>query len=623
LELQDVTKNDAVNAPLRRRVGWRSFKPSIAVVLAVAFSVLVILAGGTILRFSLWTGVRSTQDLIADKVVLILGAVTNRLTEHLNPARQIVGNLASLAAKGIVDPAVPAVLGSALSAARSGSPQVRSVLFIDRNGKSTGFHGATDEGPLLTEDWSGEPEVRKRLASLERLRVTTWGPAVYLADLDLTVLNASAPVFRDREFLGAFVATVSVDELSRHLASLPASAGEVPFVLSGRQTVVAHPSLATHQSSRDDHEPLLPRSQSSDPVLRRMWDPEFIRESRGVSLPPGYELQVVMLPPVAGGGEYVVAYRREPGFGSSDWIVGVHFPLERIGGPLQSVIKAGIAAVGVLVLGVAVAVLLALSITRPWRQLQLAASQLRDQGSEAVAALPPSRLKEVNAANVAFNGMVEGMRERELIRDLFGRFVPEEVAHTLVADRGNLAPQTREATVLFSDIAGFSTLAEGLEPEALIRLLNEYFELLGDIIRRHNGVIQQFQGDAILATFNLPVQDADHAADAVRCAIEIQYALQQRRFGDGHELITRIGINSGTMVGGTVGSESRKGYTVHGDAVNLAARLESLNKAHGTSILVAESTAELAGDGFDFRPIGEVSIRGRQRAARLYTVAVA
>jgi len=203
---------------------------------------------------------------------------------------------------------------------------------------------------------------------------------------------------------------------------------------------------------------------------------------------------------------------------------------------------------------------------------------------------------------------------------LFGRFVPEEIARTLVADRGTLAPQTRVATVFFSDIAGFSTLAEGMNPEALVQLLNEYFELLGGILGRHHGVVQQFQGDAILATFNMPVPDSEHAANAVRAAVDIQRALEGRTFGDGLALPTRIGINTGKMVGGTVGSESRKSYTVHGDHVNVAARIEQMNKKYGTNLLVAESTMEEAGGVFRFEPIGEVRIRGRNQTARLYRV---
>ena len=135
-----------------------------------------------------------------------------------------------------------------------------------------------------------------------------------------------------------------------------------------------------------------------------------------------------------------------------------------------------------------------------------------------------------------------------------------------------------------------------MSPEALIALLNEYFSALMEPIERYGGVVHQFQGDAILATFNLPVTDPDHAANAVRTALAIQALVAARTFGEGISLPTRVGINTGHIVGGTVGSAGRLGFTVHGDDVNVAARLEQLNKRYGTRILVSQTTAELAGN---------------------------
>ncbi len=152
-------------------------------------------------------------------------------------------------------------------------------------------------------------------------------------------------------------------------------------------------------------------------------------------------------------------------------------------------------------------------------------------------------------------------------------------------------------------------------------LLNEYFSRVVEIVERHGGVVTQFQGDALLVVYNVPIEDPAHAANAVRTALEIESAINHRRFGDGVEFITRVGVNTGLVVAGPVGAENRLIYTVHGDAVNLAARLEALNKEHGTYILVAESTRQLAGSGFAFTAIGEVSVRGRSEPVRVYTVA--
>ena len=127
-------------------------------------------------------------------------------------------------------------------------------------------------------------------------------------------------------------------------------------------------------------------------------------------------------------------------------------------------------------------------------------------------------------------------------------------------------------------------------------------------------------GDAMLASFNLPLEDPQHAANAVKAALGIQRVTRCRRFVDDIVLKTRIGINTGLIVGGTVGDGDHLGYTVHGDVVNLAARLEQLNKEYGSLILVSERTAQLAGDGFEFREVGKTTIRGHENDILVYEV---
>ena len=157
---------------------------------------------------------------------------------------------------------------------------------------------------------------------------------------------------------------------------------------------------------------------------------------------------------------------------------------------------------------------------------------------------------------------------------------------------GALAPIRTVATILYTDIAGFTMAAESMSPDAVFGMLNEYFPAVIEPIHQHGGVINQFQGDAMLVTFNIPVADNRHADNALRAARAIQTITHERTFA-GISLNTRIGINSGEVIAGNVGSGERINYTVHGDAVNLAARLEQLNKQFGTDVLVSESTVDL------------------------------
>ena len=223
------------------------------------------------------------------------------------------------------------------------------------------------------------------------------------------------------------------------------------------------------------------------------------------------------------------------------------------------------------------------------------------------------------ARRLLVRAVVEGSAAEDL-----SKFVPREVARQVKFSEQRMEVgygEVREATILFTDIEGFTGISETLSPTELIETLNAYFEVVAQPIERHGGVINQFQGDAILATFNVPDELDDHAAQAVRAAIEIQSNLAGRTFGKGLKLRSRVGINSGVVVGGLVGSGDRLGYTVHGDEVNLAARLEQLNKDYDTRILVSARTRELAGpEAFSFRKIESVTVRGRSSAVLVYSI---
>jgi len=219
--------------------------------------------------------------------------------------------------------------------------------------------------------------------------------------------------------------------------------------------------------------------------------------------------------------------------------------------------------------------------------------------------------------------MVQAVVEEVAAHDL-SRFVPEQVArHVTSAAEEVKAGQgeTREATVLFTDIEGFTTIGEPLSPAQLIATLNEYFQVVVEPIRRHGGVINQFQGDAILASFNLPDALPNHADEAMVAALEIHQALEAHTFNGDLKLRSRIGINTGVVVGGIIGTGDQLSYTVHGDDVNLAARLEQLNKEYGTRIMVSERTRDLAGpERYAFREAGEVRVRGRSTSTRIFVV---
>jgi len=269
-----------------------------------------------------------------------------------------------------------------------------------------------------------------------------------------------------------------------------------------------------------------------------------------------------------------------------------------------------------LFLAVLLIFLMARGFSRPVGIL-LKAMQRVDRGDLGGKA-PVVSDDEFGLLSQQFNRMLDGLRERDRIRRVFGRFVPESVAAALLRDEGAITPKEREATVLFSDIESFTAIAASLDPRAIFDVLNAYFGEVAQVVHAHGGVITQFQGDAVLASFNLPAADPEHARHAVEAALAIQARLAAVAFDGGIRLRTRVGISTGPVVGGTVGGGDRLGYTVHGDTVNLAARFEAMNKELGSRVLVSARTAELAGDSIAFRDRGMVTVRGFNQPLRVF-----
>ncbi len=218
--------------------------------------------------------------------------------------------------------------------------------------------------------------------------------------------------------------------------------------------------------------------------------------------------------------------------------------------------------------------------------------------------------------------LVRSVADAAAAGDLSRLVSPEIAAKITGADRP-VQPgdgEIRMASVLYCDVAGFSGIAEQVGPHEVIRTLNDYFAVLSAVIERHRGVITELRGDAMLVTFNAATDDADHATHALRAAVGIQAVLADRRFGPGIAMPTRCGINTGELVAGVIGTPERLLVTVHGDEVNVAARLEALNKQYGTRILASEPTIRAAADGFAVRPIGSVAVRGRNTPVTIYAV---
>jgi len=210
----------------------------------------------------------------------------------------------------------------------------------------------------------------------------------------------------------------------------------------------------------------------------------------------------------------------------------------------------------------------------------------------------------------------DARKQRQFIQGAFSRYVSPAVVDALIRDpdKMSLDGERRVMTYIFTDIANFTTMSEGLDSKELARVLNAYLDAVTPIVLRYNGMVDKFIGDAVFAIFNAPMDLPDHPERAVRCALEIDRAAEAFRAeqnANGVPLgITRIGIHTGPAVIGNFGSSTRFNYTAQGDAVNVASRLEALNKHFGTRLCASGATKELCGN-VAFRPIASVVLKGK------------
>jgi adenylate cyclase len=204
--------------------------------------------------------------------------------------------------------------------------------------------------------------------------------------------------------------------------------------------------------------------------------------------------------------------------------------------------------------------------------------------------------------------------------------VSKDVYEQLVANPAlaRLGGQRREMTVLFSDIRGFTAVSERGQPEEIVGMLNEYFTRMVDLVFTHKGTLDKFVGDMVMALFGAPLDDPHHADHAVEAALDMIAALavlNARWKAEGRpELDIGIGINTGPMIAGNIGSEAIMSYTVIGDAVNLGSRLESLNKQYGTRIIISDATREQLSRPYRLRPLGDVIVKGKTQPVAIFEV---
>lgn len=579
-------------------------------------SALIAVAVGIVFFLGFFSAAKNTRHLMSEQANGMISSMERDISLWFRPVDSQAAWIAQHVAGNPEAASDFEQLDSFMLGALAATSQVAGIALVSPEGLVRRWTRAT--GVAITEDWSSRAEIKLWIEDGKQRVEASWVEPFFTDTLDKTILLHDLPIHDSNgELLAILAQVVPVEELSSHVVDLSPREGMTPFILYGDDQVLAHPLLIkAAKSNGTAYIPLTALTDIDDEILKRIWSPDdedlfFLDGDDNVKTSGVFIEEHERY--------FIYVYKKIENYGSIPWVVGAHLNTDIYGGAeSKRLMQALVGSIVVLLAAIAGAILLGRYITRPVTAIANAARLVEANKLAEVPHLKPSRMLELDDAARSFNQMLVDLRERNLIRQTLGQFVPEEVARTLLSEGGTLQSEKSQATLLYSDIEGFTALTESLGATKVVAILNDYFSAMVEVLEKYQGVVTQFHGDAILATFNVPIGNPEHARNAIMAATEMLETIKNQQFCD-HPLSVRIGIDSGPVVAGAVGAAGRLSYTVYGNSVNLAARLESLNKEFDTCLLVSENTARLAGNGVDLRVVGETSIRGQAETIKVYT----
>jgi adenylate cyclase len=600
--------------------------------LGVTVSLLVAGAIGVVAWASLANTRSAIVELTDQQARELLSGLDTRVRDHLQGAAAAVQLSEKLMGRSVLRDD-PDVLARHFTEMLRANPTFAWASYSDAMGNFTGAYRAPDGAVRVSETtlkaggaahdytvgsigaWERhyeetvndyDPRDEEFYKVAQQAGKLVWiGPVIFYDEGLPGITCANPRLGKSGELLGVLTVDFNLNFLSDFIGQLHFGKHGKVFMFDKDGHVIAFPGLRLVENvGQGSQGKLLTEADVADPVFQA-----FIARKTALS-----EEQFSLM---QAGLRYIGGYRQLKVAGGPTWFLGAYAPESDFLDVQARNERAALAvAVGALCIGLLFTMILARRISVPLTRL---AAEMEEVGDFQLNVRPPMKtvFKEVAAMDQSLLNMKGSLRS-------FSYYVPRDLVRTMLesGQEATLQGQTREMTVYFSDIAGMTSLAESMPPDALVQMLSRYFDAMTQVITAQGGTVDKFIGDAIMAFWGAPVPAADHAARACETALRSQRKLADLRRAPDlaglSNIHSRIGIASGDVLVGNVGSHDRFNYTVMGDTVNLASRLEGLNKLYGTEILIGDLTYQAAREHIVARPIALARVKGKSQCVEIW-----
>ena len=587
-----------------RNAGRRVF--SLRFILAATFGTLVAISVGAVLTISVRANFVNTYSLLNERAAQLLNGMERAIRKETSQAEIAVSAVAELYRGGAFEigdaPTVDRIARTILLS----NNVVEGVFAFDLHGEPVALLRRQDgaiapPGPGVLTD--------KAISAMNigPVRVSgkpVWGDPVDIGGMLYHIVSQS--LVRNGKIEGVVVAAIGRNTMNRVVSEIGKTNATVAFVLNGANEVIANSRV----TQPFDVSEAIPIDRFPDPALA-----EFSQATRSDEFRTA-EAEGIDVYNSSGKSGYVFITKPLPGYAQQPYTLGAYFLKADIGAEIFRTIAMMIAGIAFLIVAVTAAIWLGRSISRPMLAISSTAEMLSQFNLDAIEPLPRSRILEIDHQANALNRMTVAMRE-------FSRYVPRPlVARLIRTGAAEGETEEREVTILFTDIVGFTSLSERLNATQTAEFLNNHFNEVCSHIERHGGTVDKFMGDSVMAFWGAPEHDAEHARHGVQAVEEIAEAIRQdniarRRRGE-RPIHLRMGVHTGKAVAGNIGGGGRQNYTIVGDAVNVAQRLEQIGKEimrpqEEVIVLVSQAVVDAVGKDARFSPAGTRVLRGRER----------